>query len=121
MYDAGDHMKFGFPMAFTATVLLWTILEYGDQMKAAQHLAPALDALKWITDYLVNAHPSENVLYIQVGNPKDDHACWERPEDMKEKRPLTQVNTSTLGTEVAAETAAALASASLVFKSSDSA
>lgn len=21
MYDAGDHMKFGFPMAFTATVL----------------------------------------------------------------------------------------------------
>ncbi|ERM96788.1 hypothetical protein AMTR_s02175p00005920, partial [Amborella trichopoda] len=121
MYDAGDHMKFGFPMAFTGTVLSWTILEYGDQMKAAQHLTPAIDSLKWITDYLVNAHPSENVLYIQVGNPKDDHACWERPEDMKEKRPLTQVNTSTPGTEVAAETAAALASASLVFKSSDSA
>ena len=45
-----------------------------------------------------------------------DHNCWERPEDMTEKRPITQVNSSYPGTEVAAETAAALASASLVFK-----
>lgn len=66
MYDAGDHMKFGFPMAFTATVLAWSILEYGDQMAAAKQLDPALDSLKWITDFLINAHPSDNVLYIQV-------------------------------------------------------
>lgn len=66
MYDAGDHMKFGFPMAFTATVLSWSILEYGDQMDAVKQLEPAKDSLKWITDYLVNAHPSANVLYIQV-------------------------------------------------------
>lgn len=121
MYDAGDHMKFGFPMAFTATVLSWAILEYGDQMKAVDQLDPVQDSLKWITDYLVNAHPTDNVLYIQVGSPKADHSCWERPEDMAEDRPLTQVNTSAPGSDVAAETAAALASASLVFKSSDSA
>lgn len=66
MYDAGDHMKFGFPMAFTATVLSWSILEYGDQMDAVGQLDPAKDSLKWITDYLINAHPSANVLYIQV-------------------------------------------------------
>lgn len=66
MYDAGDHMKFGFPMAFTATVLSWAILEYGDHMKAVNQLEPAQDSLKWITDYLVNAHPSDDVLYIQV-------------------------------------------------------
>ncbi|KAL0438439.1 UNVERIFIED_CONTAM: Endoglucanase 10 [Sesamum latifolium] len=120
MYDAGDHMKFGFPMAFTATVLSWAILEYGDQMQVVDQLEPARGSLKWITDYLINAHPSANVLYIQVGSPKLDHSCWNRPEDMKEKRPLRQVNTSIPGTEVAAETAAALASASLVFKSVDS-
>lgn len=39
---------------------------------------------------------------------------------MTGQRPLTQVNTSAPGTEVAAETAAALASAYLVFKSVDS-
>lgn len=66
MYDAGDHMKFGFPMAFTATVLSWAILEYGDQMEAVDQLAPAQGSLKWITDYLINAHLSENVLIIQV-------------------------------------------------------
>lgn len=66
MYDAGDHMKFGFPMAYTATVLSWAILEYGDQMKVVDQLEPAQDSLKWITDYLINAHPKDNVLYIQV-------------------------------------------------------
>ena len=66
MYDAGDHIKFTFPMAFTATVLAWSVLEYGDQMSAAKQLDPALDALKWITDFLIAAHPSDNVLYIQV-------------------------------------------------------
>ncbi|KAJ0085834.1 hypothetical protein Patl1_09560 [Pistacia atlantica] len=120
MYDAGDHMKFGFPMAFTATVLSWTILEYGDQMEVIDQLKPAQDSLKWITDYLINAHPSANVLYVQVGDPDKDHKCWERPESMTEERPVTQVNTSSPGSDVAAETAAAMASASLVFKKSDS-
>ncbi|KAJ3692776.1 hypothetical protein LUZ60_011871 [Juncus effusus] len=119
MYDAGDHMKFGFPMAFTATVLAWSILEYGDQMGASKQLDPALDSLKWITDYLINAHPSDNVLYIQVGDPDTDHKCWERPEDMAEKRPLLKIDKNSPGTEVAAETAAAMAAASLVFKSSN--
>ncbi|KAK2974581.1 hypothetical protein RJ640_016922 [Escallonia rubra] len=116
IYDAGDLVKFGFPMAFTATVLSWAILEYGDQMKAAKELQHARDSLKWITDYLINAHPSDNVLYIQAGDPELDHKCWERPEVMTEKRPSTQVNISYPGSEVAAETAAAMASASLVFK-----
>ncbi|KMS95422.1 hypothetical protein BVRB_008400 [Beta vulgaris subsp. vulgaris] len=119
MYDAGDHMKFGFPMAFTATVLSWAILEYGDQMAAIKQLEPAQENLKWMTDFLINAHPRDNVLYIQVGDPEVDHKCWERPESMTGERPLTQVNVTTPGTEVAAETAAAMAAASLVFKSND--
>ncbi|XP_047326280.1 endoglucanase 2-like [Impatiens glandulifera] len=121
MYDAGDHMKFGFPMAFTATVLSWAILEYGDRMDVANQLKPAQNSLKWITDYLANAHSSDNVLYVQVGDPVIDHGCWDRPEDMTEARPVLQVNVSYPGSDVAAETAAAMASASLVFKSIDSA
>ncbi|KAL7227908.1 hypothetical protein ACSBR1_022731 [Camellia fascicularis] len=105
MYDAGDHMKFGFPMAFTATVLSWAILEYGDQMQTVNQFKPAQDSLKWITDYLINAHASDNVLYIHLGDPDIDNKCWDRPEVMTEKRPLTQVNTSSPRTDVAAETA----------------
>lgn len=58
-------------------------------------------------------------MLLKVGDPGLDHKCWERPETMTERRPVTQVNTSFPGTEVAAETAAALASASLVFKEND--
>jgi len=29
-YDAGDHVKFGFPMASSATMLAWGLLEYRD-------------------------------------------------------------------------------------------
>ncbi|EOA40150.1 hypothetical protein CARUB_v10008868mg [Capsella rubella] len=119
LYDAGDHMKFGFPMAFTTSVLSWSILEYGDQMASVNLLDHAKDSLKWTTDFLVNAHPSPNVLYIQVGDPETDHKCWDRPETMSRKRTLTKIDTKTPGTEVAAETAAALAAASLVFKESD--
>ncbi|KAJ4889519.1 Endoglucanase 2 [Raphanus sativus] len=119
LYDAGDHMKFGFPMAFTATLLSWSILEYGDHMESLDQLEPAKDSLKWTTDFLINAHPSQNVLYIQVGDPETDHKCWDRPETMSRKRTLTKIDADTPGTEVAAETAAAMAAASLVFKQSD--
>ncbi|WCJ25030.1 glycosyl hydrolase 9B7 [Euphorbia peplus] len=120
MYDAGDTIKFGFPMAFTATMLSWAILEYGTQMEAVQQLEYAQTSLKWITDYLISAHSSSNRLYIQVGDPELDHECWVRPEEMTEKRPVWQVNASFPGTDIAAETAAAMASASLVFKKIDS-
>ncbi|GFP92593.1 endoglucanase 10 [Phtheirospermum japonicum] len=42
------------------------ILVYGDQMNAANQLDPAPNYLMWITDYLINAHPTDNVLYIQA-------------------------------------------------------
>nr|GFC35362.1 endoglucanase 2-like [Tanacetum cinerariifolium] len=66
MYDAGDHMKSRFPMAYTSTVLSWAILEYGDQINTSDQLESTKDPLKWIIDYMVNAHPEPNVLYIQI-------------------------------------------------------
>ncbi|GJN38138.1 hypothetical protein PR202_gb27151 [Eleusine coracana subsp. coracana] len=37
-YDAGDNVKFGLPMAFTVTMMSWSVLEYGEQMAAAGEL-----------------------------------------------------------------------------------
>lgn len=54
-----------------------------------------------------------------MGDANKDHACWERPEDMDTPRTVFKIDSSSPGTEVAAETAAALASASLVFRRSD--
>lgn len=72
-YDAGDNVKFGLPMAFTVTMMSWSIIEYGKQMAKSGELAHAMDAIKWGTDYLIKAHPQPNVLYGEVQNYLDLH------------------------------------------------
>lgn len=54
-----------------------------------------------------------------MGDANKDHACWERPEDMDTPRTVIKIDKNAPGTEVAAETAAALAAASLVFRKTD--
>ncbi|KAL4558883.1 hypothetical protein LXL04_037087 [Taraxacum kok-saghyz] len=116
-YDAGDNVKFGFPMAFTTTMLSWSVIEFGGMMKS--ELGNAKTAIRWATDYLLKATAQPDTIYVQVGDPNKDHVCWERPEDMDTQRTVLKIDRNHPGTEVAAETAAALASASLVFKKSD--
>lgn len=67
-YDAGDNVKFGLPMAFTVTMMSWSIIEYGKQMAASGELGHAMNAVKWGTDYFIKAHPQPNVLYGEVPN-----------------------------------------------------
>ncbi|XP_039128702.1 endoglucanase 17-like [Dioscorea cayenensis subsp. rotundata] len=116
-YDAGDNVKFGFPMAFTTTMLSWSVIEFGGMMKG--ELQHAKDAIRWATDYLLKATAHPNTIYVQVGDANSDHACWERPEDMDTPRTVLKIDPQNPGSDVAAETAAALAAASIVFRRSD--
>ncbi|XP_062208289.1 endoglucanase 2-like [Phragmites australis] len=118
-YDAGDNVKFGLPMAFTVTMMSWSVLEYGEQMAAAGELGHAVEAVKWGTDYFVKAHPEPNVLYGEVGDGDSDHNCWQRPEDMTTSRQAYRLDPQHPGSELAGETAAAMAAASLVFRRSN--
>lgn len=56
---------------------------------------------------------------MQVGDPISDHNCWERPEDMDTKRTVYVVDAPNPASDVAGETAAALAAASMAFRSAD--
>ncbi|KAI3787543.1 hypothetical protein L1987_42088 [Smallanthus sonchifolius] len=117
-YDAGDNVKFGLPMAFTTTMLAWSIIEFGENMKS--ELGNAKEALRWSSDYLVKASmATPDTLYVQVGEPYSDHRCWERPEDMDTPRNVYKVSAQNPGSDVAVETAAALAAASIVYQDSD--
>lgn len=51
-----------------------------------------------------------------MGDGNSDHQCWERPEDMDTPRTLYKITSESPGTEAAAEAAAALSAASIVFK-----
>ena len=118
-YDAGDHVKFGLPMAASATMLAWSIVDYRSAYVSTGQLNTALDQLKWATDYFIKAHPSANELYGQVGNGGADHAWWGPAEVMQMARPSYRVTTSCPGSDLAGETAAALAAASVAFRPTD--
>ncbi|XP_022973570.1 endoglucanase 8 [Cucurbita maxima] len=116
-YDAGDNIKFGFPMAFTTTMLSWSIIDFWRNM--GPELGNAVKAVKWGTDYLLKATSVPGVVFVQIGEPYSDHNCWERPEDMDTPRNVYKIDGSHPGSDVAGETAAALAAASIVFRSRD--
>ncbi|XP_061340555.1 endoglucanase 24-like isoform X2 [Gastrolobium bilobum] len=117
-YDAGDNVKFGFPMAFTTTMMAWSVLEFGDMMPPNE-LRNAFVAIRWATDYLLKTVSQPNRIFVQVGDPSSDHDCWERPEDMDTSRTVYAVDAPNAASDVAGETAAALAASSMAFRSSD--
>ncbi len=124
-FDAGDHVKFGFPMAASMTMLSWGVEEYQDAYSRSGQLDEALEAIKWGTDYFLKAHVTEEgktkAFYGQVGHGDTDHSYWGSPEEMNLWRPSYKIDANNPGSDLAGETAAALASASIIFRSIDKA
>ncbi|KAF3455197.1 hypothetical protein FNV43_RR05645 [Rhamnella rubrinervis] len=122
-YDAGDNAKFHFPMAYTMTMLSWSVIEYSHKYESIGEYKHVRELIKWGTDYLLLTFNSSSTkisqIYCQVGGGQngsttpDDHSCWQRPEDMDYERPT---QTCVSGPDLAGEMAAALAAASIVFK-----
>ncbi|WP_253274275.1 glycoside hydrolase family 9 protein [Myxosarcina sp. GI1] len=119
-YDAGDHVKFGLPMSANNTMLAWGGIEYKQAYKQSGQWDELLDAVKWGTDYFLKAHVTQGgktkKLYVQVGDGNADHAYWGPPEKMTMKRPAFKIDRNKPGSDVAAGTASALASASMLFR-----
>ncbi|WP_345807457.1 glycoside hydrolase family 9 protein [Bacillus pumilus] len=118
-YDAGDHVKFGLPMAYSAAVLAWTVYEYREAYEEAELLDDILDQIRWATDYFLKAHTGPNEFWAQVGDGNADHAWWGPAEVMPMSRPAFKIDENCPGTEVTAQTAAALAAGSIIFKETD--
>ncbi|KAE8683879.1 Endoglucanase 18 [Hibiscus syriacus] len=99
-YDAGDNVKFLWPMAFSLTLLSWAAVEYRNEISSADELNNLRTAIR--------------------GGGKADHQCWERPEEMDTPRTLYKITSDSPGSEVAADAATALSADSLVFQGVDS-
>lgn len=119
-YDAGDHVKFGLPLASSLTMLAWGGIEYAQAYQETQQLQALRDVLQWGADYLMKCHVrhadgSTSRFYAQVGDGDIDHAYWGRAEMMTMGRPAFYVDAAAPGSDVAAESAAALAAISMIF------
>ena len=65
-YDAGDNVKFVWPMSFTVSLLGMAAVEYGTQVGAAAQLGNLRTAIRWGTDFLLRAYPSSTTFYTQA-------------------------------------------------------
>ncbi len=111
-YDAGDHVKFGLPMSYSAGMLAWAAYEYRSGFETAGQWEALSNNLKFTLDYLVNCHQGSQLVY-QIGDGSADHAWWGPVEVIEEKmtRPYYTTNASC----VTGCTAATLAIGYLVF------
>lgn len=120
--DAGDNVKFNFPLAFSVVNLAWGGIEYYAAYQASGQLEYLSQNIKWATDYLLssfaNDNPGSYVLYGQVGNGELDHNWWGPLEVVhyEMERPAYKIDTTCPGTDLAAETSAALASSSILLR-----
>lgn len=118
-YDAGDHVKFNLPMAYSGTMLAWSLYEDPDAYTDSGQLPYLQGDLKWVCDYLMKCHTAENEYYYQVGNGGTDHSWWGPAEVMTMERPSYKVTKEAPGASVVAGSAACLAAAAVAFQDSD--
>jgi endoglucanase len=119
-------------------LISWGGIEWYDGYTKANQTKALQSTIRWGTDWLIKAHPDANTLYVQVGSGEVDNNYWGKAQktSLKNKRTLTfffdlnhlgpdtgiptprpsyAINNTATGTDVAAMTAAALASASYLF------
>ncbi len=119
-FDAGDHLKITHTNAYTAALLAWGLLEYGDAVKEAGLYDLYLNNLQWGLDYVAAADRGDKFVGL-IAEDGFDHKWWGSAEVYMRKfklqggedvRPYDEITC----TSTAAQMAAALAAGYLVFK-----
>ncbi len=118
-HDAGDHVKFGLPAAFAASMLGVSYLEYKsayDDLGQTAHYKRIMDRF---ADYFERCTVMENgkvqAFCYQVGEGNQDHGFGGIPEDQTGERPVYFTSASDPCTDIVCQTAAALALYSINF------
>lgn len=132
-------------MAFSLTTAAWGGITFRQAYEDAGELQHMISCIKFPTEYLIKAHTAKYELvgqvwqvvkkihsiprqiinstftkhFFKVGHGKTDHDSWGRPEQMTLKRPAYKITAKKPGTELAGETAAALAAASVFLRPYD--
>ncbi|HEX3047735.1 MAG TPA: glycoside hydrolase family 9 protein, partial [Bacillota bacterium] len=114
-HDAGDHVKFQLPAAFSASAIGWSIYEFKAAWPSAA-LTKAWQELKLFCDYSMACWNGSSMV-IQIGDGGADHGYWGPPENQTGSRPTS----TAAAADIVGQTAASLAIMSINYKSVDSA
>ncbi|KAG5648678.1 hypothetical protein DXG03_000024 [Asterophora parasitica] len=114
-FDAGDFIKATFPLSAALTSICWGATDYGKAYDTTKQTAYLDDMLRWGLDWLMKAHPSDNTLYVLVGNTDTDDAYWGGDQGIPTYRPSYQINDTNPGTDAAAGASAAFSACSNLY------
>ncbi len=114
-HDAGDHVKFGLPQGYAATVLALGYYEFADAYDELGQTAHFNMIMNYFCDYFTRCTiykegtDTVEAFCYQVGDGDSDHAKWEAPEGQTIGRPAFFATTSNPATDEVSVAVAALA------------
>lgn len=128
--DAGDNVKFNFPMSAATTLLAFSVIEFRSAFEKANQITPILANLRWATDYLLKCwDPVNKRLYGQVSptSVQAEHSNLWMPYEVIDQASIDKglpryafyIDSEHPGTDLAADNVAALTAASMAFKTTD--
>ncbi len=122
-HDAGDHVKFGLPQGYSATVLGLAYYEFGeafDELNQTSHYKLIMD---YFCDYFkrctVYDGDSVKAFCYQVGEGNSDHGYWGPPEKQTTDRPAYFADSSNPATDEVSVAISALALNYINFKNEE--
>lgn len=123
-HDAGDHVKFGLPEAYAASIVSWGYYEFRESYEETGQAAHAETICRYFCDYFMRStYRDENGKVIafcyQVGDGDIDHVYWQAPEIDAMSRPAYFATSELPTTDDVSESAAALAINYYNFKDTD--
>ncbi|MGN0153620.1 MAG: glycoside hydrolase family 9 protein [Lachnospiraceae bacterium] len=114
-HDAGDHVKFGLPQGYSATVLALSYYEFKEAFDELGQTAHYQKIMDYFCDYFVNCtvytddNTSVEAFCYQVGEGNSDHGYWGAPETQTTDRPAYFATASNPATDEVSVAIAALA------------
>ena len=85
-YDGGGSIKYTFPMAYSITMLSWSVIEYQQAFIDTNTIDQAISLIQWGVDYLLKAK-YQNIIFAQVRGLREggmDHissdGSWRRQQ-----------------------------------------
>ena len=114
-HDAGDHVKFGLPQGYAATVLALGYYEFADAYDELGQTAHFNMIMNYFCDYFTRCTiykegtDTVEAFCYQVGDGDSDHAKWEAPEGQTIGRPAFFATASNPATDEVSVAVAALA------------
>ena len=123
-HDAGDHVKFGMPQAYSGATLGWAFYEFKKEYETTGQDEHAKTILRYFNDYFMRSTFLDSTgkmvaFCYQVGDGDVDHAYWEPPENDDMFRRGWFATAANPSTDCTAETAASLAANYMNFKDED--